>query len=140
MSELFGIGQFGDVETAEVAAMHQKFEFDVGSTPKLLENALDFERYEKMKEELEEFLEAAEDKDLAGMADALIDLVVFAKGTAVMMGLPWGDLWQDVLRANMAKERGSAPNRPAHKQDLIKPEGWEGPTTQEILDRYIPYD
>ena len=133
MTDLYGVAQFGDNETCEVAAMHDKFGFIIGEEPQLTE--LWQERYQKMKEELREFKDGCRANDLAEAADALIDLVVFAKGTAVMMGLPWGELWQDVMRANMDKEPGENPNRPGHKQDLIKPEGWEGPKTQEILDR-----
>lgn len=135
MTELYGVSQFQDTETSMVAAMHHKFGFDIGTEPQLLTPELSQERYEKMLEELEEFKEAFEAGDLALAADALIDLGVFMKGTAVMMGLPWGPLFEDVQRANMDKEVGVAPNRPDHKQDMIKPEGWEGPKTQEILDR-----
>lgn len=129
---------FQDSETCHVADMHYQFGFDIGDFPKLLTRDLAQERAEKMQEELEEFRIACEQSDLAGAGDALIDLAVFLKGTAVMMGLPWGPLWDDVMRANMSKERGTAPNRPEHKQDLIKPKGWRGPQTQAILDEYMP--
>ena len=72
-----------------------------------------------------------DDQDLAEQADALIDLVYVAMGTAVMLGLPWQELWDDVQRANMDKERGVGKR--GHPVDCIKPEGWVGPKTQEIL-------
>ena len=124
---------YNDNEMELVATMHKNFGFDVGDCPNLMTPKLCKERLEKMHEELEEFRVAYECKDLEGAADALVDLAVFLKGTAVMMGLPWGELWNDVMRANMAKKVGVAPGRPDHEQDLIKPEGWIGPKTHDIL-------
>ncbi len=89
------------------------------------------ERFECMYEELAEFQEAIDTQDLEAQADALIDLVYFAIGTAVMLNLPWQELWDDVHRANMAKERGVTKR--GHKVDLVKPEGWVGPRTGDIL-------
>lgn len=89
------------------------------------------ERVECMQEELDEFKAAVATQDLAEQADALIDLVYFAKGTANMLGLPWEALWADVHRANMAKEAGVGKR--GHMVDCIKPEGWVGPQTSKIL-------
>jgi predicted HAD superfamily Cof-like phosphohydrolase len=78
-----------------------------------------------------EFMEM-DQQDMPEMADALIDLVYVAKGTAVMMGLPWKELWDDVQRANMAKVRGVGKR--GHAVDCVKPEGWEPPQTLKILE------
>ena len=48
-----------------------------------------------------------------------------------MMGLPWQELWDDVQRANMAKERGTTKR--GNVVDVMKPAGWQPPKTQEIL-------
>lgn len=72
-----------------------------------------------------------DEQDLPLQADALVDLVVVAVGTGVEMGLPWKELWDDVQRANMAKERGVTKR--GHAVDLVKPEGWEPPRTAAIL-------
>src|SRR3546814_5926129 len=103
-----------------------------------------------MQEELDEFIEAAgfnptydasggRDglnnhgvQNLAQQADALVDLVYVALGTAVMLGLPWDWLWNDVQRANMAKVRGMTKR--GHAVDVTKPPGWQGPQNQRILD------
>jgi predicted HAD superfamily Cof-like phosphohydrolase len=92
------------------------------------------ERIVCMQEELDEFTDSAHIQDLAGQADALVDLVYFALGTANMLGLPWQALWEDVHRANMAKVPGVTKR--GHLVDCVKPEGWEGPKTLEILERY----
>lgn len=89
------------------------------------------ERLECMQEELNEFKDGIELQDLAAQADALIDLVYFAKGTAIMLGLPWEDLWTDVQGANMDKIPGVGKR--GHKVDLIKPMGWIPPMTLAIL-------
>ena len=138
--QLHDYNLFQDSETASVAAMHMKFGFTVGDRPQALPQSLARERADKMAEELEEFRAAVEKGNLADMADALVDLVVFAKGTAVMMGLPWGALWREVYRANMSKERGEAPNRPGHKQDLVKPDGWTPPDIKGILNALLSSD
>lgn len=125
-----------DYEFAQVAEMHAKFGLGValaGPSSAGTEQPMR-ERATCMAEELTEFCQAMEANDLPGMADALIDLVVFAKGTAVQLGLPWAELFDDVMRANLAKERGVGKR--GHKIDLIKPVGWQGPKTAEILARY----
>jgi predicted HAD superfamily Cof-like phosphohydrolase len=92
------------------------------------------ERAQCLMEEVKEFMEAIAVEDMAGMADALVDLVYFAKGTAAILGLPWRALFEDVHRANMAKVRGVGKR--GFAVDLIKPEGWEGPKTMEILKHF----
>ena len=89
------------------------------------------ERAECLQEELNEFKAAILTQDLAEQADALVDLVYFAKGTANMLGLPWAELWDDVQRANLAKVAGVGKR--GHQVDCIKPAGWRGPETFRIL-------
>jgi predicted HAD superfamily Cof-like phosphohydrolase len=91
------------------------------------------ERYDFLKEELEEFLEGVNEQDLAKQADALVDLVYVALGTAASLGLPWKELWDDVHQCNMRKERGLTKR--GHAVDCIKPEGWIPPSTTQILDK-----
>jgi len=58
-----------------------------------------------LEEELRELREAYTAEDLPGIADALVDLVYVALGTAHLHGFPFDELWAEVQRANMAKER-----------------------------------
>jgi predicted HAD superfamily Cof-like phosphohydrolase len=121
-----------DHETAQVAGMHRQFGFIVSSeVPTRLTRRKMGERIACLREELEELITAANESDLPAMADALVDLVVFAKGTAVMMGLPWAALFDDVMRANLAKVRGVGHR--GHKTDLVKPPEWQGPRGRELL-------
>ena len=91
------------------------------------------ERIDFMKEELREFETAAEIQDMPGMADALVDLIYVAKGTAAMMGLPWDSLWREVQRANMSKALGDENN---YKSGIIKPPGWTAPDIEYHLRKF----
>lgn len=143
-------------EFADVDAFHEKFQLLRFQKPGHLTKGKLVERVEFMLEELLEFADAAgvdiqvtrdedgewyrhvepglsvQEQDMAGQADALVDLVYVALGTAVMLGLPWDWLWNDVQRANMAKVRGVTHR--GHAVDVTKPPGWQGPQTQRILD------
>lgn len=117
---------------ADVRAFQHKFGQLVGFAPRHLTKRKLRERIAQMQEELDEFEAAVEADDIAEQADALVDIVYFALGTAAHMGLPWRALWEDVQRANMSKVAGVKPER-GFLVDCIKPEGWEGPKTMEIL-------
>lgn len=123
-----------DHETNQVAAMHAKFGILVSSKPTHLTRRQLDERVHCLREELEELIIAANNQDLPEMADALVDLTYFAKGTAVMMGLPWAELFDDVARANLSKIRGIGKR--GHAVDLVKPPGWVGPRGREILTSF----
>lgn len=133
----------------DVRDFQLKFNQIVSFSPRHLTKRKLAERANFMLEELKEFLEGAgldlvqtnredftcvsygDPQNMAKMADALIDLVYVAMGTAVMMGLPWKDLWDDVHRANMAKVPGVTHR--GNKVDVMKPPGWVPPHTEEIL-------
>src|SRR5882672_8713262 len=120
-----------DPEIAGVRIFMEKFGILLNGRPVHLTRKRLEDRMECMAEELVEFEQAAHAQDLAGMADALIDLVYFAKGTAAQLGLPWEALWNDVQMANMRKERGVTKR--GQLVDVMKPPGWVGPRTIEIL-------
>lgn len=116
-----------------VRMMHDKFGIETPPEPRSLETAVMVGRFEMMLEELVELMRAHRAGDLAEEADALVDLVVFAMGTAVLMGLPWDDVFGEVMRANLAKERGVGKRR--NGLDLVKPEGWTPPDVAGVLRR-----
>lgn len=120
---------------ADVREFQTKFGQLVGDKPRHLTRRKLNERIAQMQEELDEFIIAVDNDDIAEQADALIDLVYFALGTAAHMGLPWQALWVDVQRANMSKVPGVKPER-GFLVDCIKPEGWEGPKTMAILKEH----
>lgn len=120
-----------DLEFEDVKLFQQKFGMLVHDRPVHLTKRKLRERADFMQEELNEFIEAVEKQDMAGIADALVDLVYVAKGTAVSLGLPWRQLWNEVQRANMDKVRGIGKR--GAKVDCIKPEGWRPPNIDQIL-------
>lgn len=97
-------------------------------------------RVEFLKEELLEFTQAWDQKDLAGCADALVDLVWVVLGTAHYMGLPFDQLWAEVYRANMEK-RLRQEGDPIHKrgavETIVKPEGWHPPDIEGVLKSWL---
>lgn len=150
--------QFTSHEFTDVLDFHQKFGLMVGEEPRLLTKRKMRERIEFLMEELQELIDAAgvqvfatgdvrslrdltividelaAPQELADQADALVDLVYVALGTAVMQGLPWEALWGDVQRANMSKVRGVTKR--GHAVDVTKPPGWMGPMPALILAQH----
>lgn len=148
---------FVDQEIFDVFKFHVKFRQILSAVPSFLTRRKAAERANFMLEELTEYGVAAGltlqydygshkfkfvpdatlVPDMALQSDALIDLTYVAKGTGVMMGLPWYPLWKDVQRANMAKELGVTPralaNPGQYLMDVGKPPGWEPPNTDAIL-------
>lgn len=116
-------------EQLDVRFFHQKFGVPMATEPSFLNpEALEF-RIKFLKEELQEFIDAHAAYDMHGAADALVDLAYVLHGTALMMGLPWPALWNEVQRANMAKVRATnaSQSKRGSALDVIKPEGWKAP-------------
>lgn len=116
----------------DVKKFHEKFGLLIGQRPQRLTKRKLNERVEFLQEELDELKLAVESDNFPEQADALVDIVYVALGTAVMMGLPWKELWDDVQRANMEKVRGITKR--GHAVDCAKPEGWIPPLTTFILE------
>ena len=115
----------------DIYQMHSKFKVH-GAVDKMdkdtLKKYLEF-RIKFLQEELDEMKSADSADDVV---DALIDLCVVAIGTLDAFDVDAYEAWDEVHKANMAKEVGvkeSRPN-PLGLPDLIKPEGWTSPTHQ----------
>ena len=127
---------FGDSETTDIAEMHDKFWSNVELKPSVNNKKALLARADFMQEELDEFRRAVTNGDFLEEIDALIDITVVAKGTAVMMGLRWERHWDEVYRANMEKEVGKNIKRPEMPFDLVKPSGWMGPDHRLVIEDY----
>ena len=115
--------------------MHAKYGVHkwVKNNPDKLRKYLEF-RINFLQEELDETQRAAfiyEDPE--EIVDGLIDLCVVAIGTLDAFGVDANAAWDEVLKANMAKEVGIKPERPnpLGLPDLMKPEGWEPPSHED---------
>ena len=111
--------------------MHKRFGVDtwVQNNPDKLEEFLQF-RVNFLDEELDETKAAIKAGDVDEIVDGLIDLIVIAAGTLDSFGVDGARAWNEVHKANMAKEVGVKPSRPnpLGLPDLVKPVGWKAPS------------
>ena len=91
-----------------VGAFHIKFGVDHaldGSIPHHVDQSMQDFRMKLIREEVEELQRAYDNHDLPGIADALIDLAYVTFGAGHVHGFPWQELFDEVQRANITKER-----------------------------------
>jgi predicted HAD superfamily Cof-like phosphohydrolase len=92
-------------QLAQVAEFQTAFGQNVATKPTLVNETLSSLRYELMKEENEEYLQACQDGDLVEVADALADQLYILCGTILSHGMQ--DIivkcFDEVQRSNMSK-------------------------------------
>ena len=112
-------------EWNDVREFQLKFGHPVASVPAMIDRKRALSRAKWMNEEVAEFLIA---DSIYEQADAMIDLMYFALGTMVEMGLEPDELFDIVQKANMAKLwPDGKPHYNPKDGKVIKPEGWEDP-------------
>ena len=112
---------------SDVTSFHRRFNQPVAAAPTWPgDDAMTF-RDRIMREEWEETAQAIKDRDLAEVADGLIDLIYGALGTFVVLGIDPEPLWQAVHQANMAKQ-------PDGTKKPVKPAGWTPPDIQKLIE------
>lgn len=116
-----------DKEWEDVRRFHEKFHHPVGEHPQGMEAERAQKRYNWMLEEINEFMEAVKDKDIVEQADAMIDVIYFALGTLVEMGIKPDKLFQIVQEANMSKLWEDGQPHYAKDGKTIKPHTWKDP-------------
>lgn len=101
-----------------------KFGHPVSETPVMLNEDRVKKRSAWILEETNEFIEA---KDIVEQADAMIDVIYFALGTLVEMGIEPDEIFRIVHKANMSKIWDDG--KPHYNADgkTIKPCIWEDP-------------
>jgi hypothetical protein len=91
---------------ALVAAFHKKFGVPAPERPED-SAAVDWDAHSRRRRwvdsELTEHMEAEIARDVAGLADAYVDVLVFALGGLVELGIDGGPLFDAVMAANMTK-------------------------------------
>lgn len=94
-------------------------------------------RFNLMKEENEEYLEAAKNGDLVEVADALGDQLYILCGTILRHGLQHkiAEVFQEIQRSNMSKL--DADGKPIYREDgkVLKSELYFKPDIRSILDK-----
>jgi len=88
-------------------------------------------RYNLIKEELEEYLQAIADADLVAVADALTDILYVVIGSFLTFGLDPGPLMEEVHRSNMTKFGPGHSKRADGK--LIKSPLYEAPDIARVI-------
>lgn len=121
---------------SEVARFHDAFGIENNQHPTADLSASDVElRYNLMKEENEEYLEAAKNGDLVEIADALGDQLYILCGTILRHGLQdlIEPIFQEIQRSNMSKldENG----KPIYREDgkVLKSALYFKPDISKIL-------
>jgi predicted HAD superfamily Cof-like phosphohydrolase len=119
----------------DVRNFHLAFGHPAPEAPELLHATSVERRAAWIEEEAEELREA---ETIADQADAFIDIIYFALGGLVNLGVRPERLWDIVQAANMAKlgPDGAPHHRPGDGK-VIKPDGWQdpGPLLHAEIDR-----
>jgi len=115
--------------TAFKLNMNHKPIADIGKDRNIL-------RFNLMKEENEEYLEAAENNDLVEVADALGDMLYILCGTIIEHGMQdkIEEVFNEIQRSNMSKL--GQDGKPIYRDDgkVLKGPNYFKPNIAEILD------
>mgnify|MGYP003109014465 FL=1 len=123
---------------AAVAKFHEAFGLGEKETPTAdLGKEKNLLRYKLMREENEEYLEAANDNDLVEVADALGDMLYILCGTIIEHGMQHKieEVFNEIQRSNMSKL--GADGKPIYREDgkVLKGPNYFKPNIQSILDK-----
>lgn len=94
-------------------------------------------RFNLMKEENEEYLEAANNNDLVEVADALGDMLYILAGTIIEHGMQYKitEVFDEIQRSNMSKL--GEDGKPIYREDgkVLKGPNYFKPNIKEILEK-----
>jgi predicted HAD superfamily Cof-like phosphohydrolase len=121
-----------------VAEFHKAFGLGISEQPRAdLGPGKNLLRYKLMREENEEYLDAASRGDLAEVADALGDMLYILCGTILEHGLQHkiDQVFEEIQRSNMSKL--GADGKPIYREDgkVLKGPGYFSPDIQAILEQ-----
>ena len=124
-------------EINAVEAFHSAFGLGIAKQPTatLAKETIDL-RYNLMKEENEEYLEAAAAGDLVEIADALGDMLYILCGTIITHGLQdkITAVFNEIQRSNMSKL--GADGKPIYREDgkVLKGPNYFKPNLKKIVE------
>ena len=110
-----------------VKEFHIKFNHPVSDAPKILDMDRVEKRYSWILEEINELKEATKNNDIYEQVDAFIDVIYFALGGLVEIGVPPANIFEIVQNANMSKLWDGKPKFRESDGKVIKPPHWEDP-------------
>ncbi|MFD0993682.1 pyrophosphohydrolase domain-containing protein [Tenacibaculum geojense] len=110
--------------------IHEKPTVDIGEDRKRL-------RFNLMKEENEEYLEAVNNNDLVETADALGDMLYILCGTIIEHGMQYKieEVFNEIQKSNMSKL--GEDGKPIYREDgkVLKGPNYFKPNISAILDK-----
>lgn len=120
-----------------VAEFHDVFQIGNESSPKVdVGSEVYMLRYNLMREENDEYLDACRQGDLVEVADALGDQLYILCGTILKHGLQYKieEVFDEIQRSNMSKLDSNG--RPIFREDgkILKGQNYFKPNIKKILD------
>jgi len=121
---------------AAVHSFHKAFKINTQDTPTVtISDERKNLRFELMKEENEEYLEAAKNNDLVEVADALGDMLYILCGTIIEHGMQdkIEDVFNEIQRSNMSKL--GEDGKPIYREDgkVLKGPNYFKPNIKELF-------
>ena len=123
---------------AAVHEFHTAFKLNIQNSPTInISEDRKQLRFELMKEENEEYLEAAKNNDLVEVADALGDMLYILCGTIIEHGMQdkITEVFDEIQRSNMSKL--GEDGKPIYREDgkVLKGPSYFKPNIAEILEK-----
>ena len=111
----------------------QKFGQEVKDKPEFPTRETAKLRIELIVEELNELIDANEDKDLVGIADALTDILYVTYGAGHAFGIDLDSCFREVQRSNMSKL--GEDGKPIYREDgkVLKGPNYSEPNLKKTL-------
>lgn len=124
---------------AAVTEFHTAFKLNMNNKPIAdIGEGRNMLRFNLMKEENEEYLEAAQNNDLVEVADALGDMLYILCGTIIEHGMQdkIEEVFNEIQRSNMSKL--GEDGKPIYREDgkVLKGPNYFKPNIKEILERF----
>jgi predicted HAD superfamily Cof-like phosphohydrolase len=121
-----------------VHEFHKAFGLGIQNSPTAeLETQRNLLRYKLMREENEEYLDAANNKDLVEVADALGDMLYILCGTIIEHGMQHKieEVFNEIQKSNMSKL--GADGKPIFREDgkVLKGPNYFKPDIKSILNK-----
>lgn len=114
-----------DKSFKDVRAFHKAMGHPAPSIPTPQPQKRVVSRAKWINDEVFELLEA--DGDLVAQADAYLDILYFAVGGMVELGIEPEALWNIVHKANMSKLQPDGSVKRGLDGKIVKPDGWVAP-------------
>ena len=111
-----------------VKDFHYKYGITVNEKPTIPDEKTRKLRMILIEEEFKEFIEATQSGNIVQIADAIVDLMYIAYGSAVSYGIDVEPIFHEVHRSNMTKEGNMREDG-----KVLKGNGWKPPNVESLL-------